>query len=227
MLEAVKSAKSRCELIYPILFGPKDEEAGTFGDLFQEGTLEALSGKVPTETLDRAAVLLHTHGIIELPGNFATRSVREIVAEMTQFLSFSAWQVAEPSKLPAEAVGAALDVLGDCMSSSSSAPTTATGIWLMKDNERERTTLLAERYSSTCAAGYKLRAFLEGKGLKKFATAIIEASDADCIDDFKLLDYLMVEELVRECGLKHVSAEKFRRLVIELRTESADTETYS
>jgi len=63
--------------------------------------------------------------------------------------------------------------------------------------------------------------WLEAKGLGKYVEKIIEASDAEHVEDLKLLNATMVEEIIKTVDLKHVSAQKFRNAVAELRDANA------
>jgi len=68
--------------------------------------------------------------------------------------------------------------------------------------------------------------WLERKGLGKYVEKIIEVTDAEQIDDLKLLDGRMVEQVIKDADLKLVSAEKLRLALTELRGDtspSADT----
>jgi len=62
--------------------------------------------------------------------------------------------------------------------------------------------------------------WLDSKGLGKFAGQIIDASDAESVEDLKLLDGNMVEEVVKAADLKVVSAKKFRMAIADLRGET-------
>lgn len=61
--------------------------------------------------------------------------------------------------------------------------------------------------------------FLESKGLGSFAFKIVEATDAETLDDLKLLDSTLVGELVTTLDLKLVSAKKLRLAIAEIRGE--------
>lgn len=63
-------------------------------------------------------------------------------------------------------------------------------------------------------------AWLESKGLGKFAQRILEATDAETVEDLKLIDMDMVDEVVKACEMKLVSAKKFRLAVAELRGDA-------
>jgi len=62
--------------------------------------------------------------------------------------------------------------------------------------------------------------WLESKGLGKYVEKIIEVSDAEQIEDLRLLDKAMVEEVITAAGLKLVSAEKFRIAIAGLHSKS-------
>jgi len=62
--------------------------------------------------------------------------------------------------------------------------------------------------------------WLEAKGLGKYVEKIIEVTDAEQIDDLKLLDKAMVEDVIKSADLKLVSAEKFRLAVAGLRGDA-------
>jgi len=66
-----------------------------------------------------------------------------------------------------------------------------------------------------------LASWLESKGLGKFTEKIVEATDAESVDDLKLIDGTMVETVIQEAGLKLVSAQKLRLALAELRGEGA------
>eukprot|EP00438_Fugacium_kawagutii_P003892 Skav220685 [mRNA] locus=scaffold472:16989:18899:+ [translate_table: standard] len=57
--------------------------------------------------------------------------------------------------------------------------------------------------------------FLENKGLGKYAEKIIEVTDVACLDDFKMIDAQMAEEIIRTLQLKLVTAQKLRQAVAE------------
>jgi ubiquitin-conjugating enzyme E2 D/E len=73
---------------------------------------------------------------------------------------------------------------------------------------------------STSCHSVLLMEFLESKGLVKHAQKIIEVSDAETIEDLKLIDGNMMEEVIQEAGLKLVSAQKLRLAIAELREDS-------
>jgi hypothetical protein len=58
--------------------------------------------------------------------------------------------------------------------------------------------------------------WLETKGLGKYVEKVIEVTDAEHIDDLKLLDTNMIEEVIKAADLKLVSAQKFRLALAEL-----------
>mmetsp|Transcript_14119 Transcript_14119/g.26434 ORF Transcript_14119/g.26434 Transcript_14119/m.26434 type:complete len:546 (+) Transcript_14119:72-1709(+) len=63
--------------------------------------------------------------------------------------------------------------------------------------------------------------WLEHKGLGKYAEKIIEVTDADSLDDIKLIDAGMAEKVIEATGLKLVTAQKFRHALEELRGPGA------
>jgi len=62
-------------------------------------------------------------------------------------------------------------------------------------------------------------AFLDSKGLGRWAEKIVEVTDAEFLDDLKLIDAAMLQEVVDKVGLKLVSAKKFRLAIAELHGE--------
>ncbi len=58
---------------------------------------------------------------------------------------------------------------------------------------------------------------MESKGLSKYAKEIIEATDAETLDDMALLDIDLAEEVIAQAGLKLATAKKFRDALEELR----------
>ena len=58
---------------------------------------------------------------------------------------------------------------------------------------------------------------MESKGLSKYADKIIEATDAETLDDMALIDIDLAEEVIATVGLKLVTAKKFRDALEELR----------
>jgi ubiquitin-protein ligase len=67
-----------------------------------------------------------------------------------------------------------------------------------------------------------VQSWLDSKGLGKVASSIVEATDAETLDDLKLIDAVLVEEVIKEAGLKLVTAKKFREAIAELRGESVE-----
>lgn len=57
--------------------------------------------------------------------------------------------------------------------------------------------------------------FLDNKGLGKYAEKIIEVTDVASLDDFKMIDAQMAEEIIQTLQLKLVSAQKLRQAVAE------------
>jgi len=68
-----------------------------------------------------------------------------------------------------------------------------------------------------------LKAFFESNGLAKHARKIIDATDAETLDDLKLVDASMVEEIIKTADLKLVSAKKLRLCLSQLSGEAAAT----
>jgi len=63
--------------------------------------------------------------------------------------------------------------------------------------------------------------WLQAKGLGTYAEKIIEVSDAETVNDFKLIDGAMLEEIVRTAELKLLSAKKLKMAITELQGEAA------
>jgi ubiquitin-protein ligase/Mg-chelatase subunit ChlD len=63
--------------------------------------------------------------------------------------------------------------------------------------------------------------FLVSKGLGSYAEKIVEVTDAETVEDLKLLDAAMVEEVIHTAQLKMISAKKFRVAIAEFRGEAA------
>lgn len=61
--------------------------------------------------------------------------------------------------------------------------------------------------------------FLESKGLGEQAHRILDVTGAESLDDLRLIDDAMVDEVVKEADLKLVVAKKFRVICAELRGE--------
>jgi len=72
---------------------------------------------------------------------------------------------------------------------------------------------------ASLVAAQSVSDFLVSKGLGSFAEKIIEATDAESIEDLKLLDANMIEEVIQEAELKMISAKKFRLAIAEIRGE--------
>jgi len=70
---------------------------------------------------------------------------------------------------------------------------------------------------ASTAADVTIEAWLVAAGLAKQADQIMEACDAECVEDFGLLSAESIEALVNDVGLKLVSAEKLRRAVAGLK----------
>jgi len=77
---------------------------------------------------------------------------------------------------------------------------------------------------STPSAETSVLTWLESKGLGKHAEKIIEVTDAESVDDFKLLDAAMLEDVIKSAELKLVSAQKFRLAVSELSADGAQAD---
>jgi len=74
---------------------------------------------------------------------------------------------------------------------------------------------------SACSAEEALHAFLEARGLGTFARRILEETDAESIEDLKLVDVAMLDEVIQAVGLKAVSAKKLRLAIAEIHGEDA------
>jgi len=70
-----------------------------------------------------------------------------------------------------------------------------------------------------------LVAWLESKGLGKYVEKIIDISDAEHVDDLKLLDPAMVEDMIKAADIKMVAAQKLRLAIAELRDTAAPTKS--
>lgn len=68
-----------------------------------------------------------------------------------------------------------------------------------------------------------LKTFFESNGLAKHALKIMDVTDAETLDDLKLVDASMVEEIIKTADLKLVSAKKLRLSLSQLRGEGAAT----
>eukprot|EP00930_Biecheleria_cincta_P047403 TRINITY_DN32854_c0_g1_i1.p1 TRINITY_DN32854_c0_g1~~TRINITY_DN32854_c0_g1_i1.p1 ORF type:complete len:549 (+),score=105.95 TRINITY_DN32854_c0_g1_i1:73-1719(+) len=64
-----------------------------------------------------------------------------------------------------------------------------------------------------------LAQWLDSKGLGTWADKILEVSGAESLEDLKLVDTAMAEEIIVEAGLKLVAAKKLRIALAELRAE--------
>lgn len=65
--------------------------------------------------------------------------------------------------------------------------------------------------------------FLVSKGLGNYAEKIVLLTDAESLEDLKLLDAGMVEEVIQMAELKMISAKKFRLAIGEIRGERASS----
>jgi ubiquitin-protein ligase/Mg-chelatase subunit ChlD len=65
--------------------------------------------------------------------------------------------------------------------------------------------------------------FLVSKGLGNYVQKIIGVTDAESLEDLKLLDAAMVEEVIQKAELKMISAKKFRVAISEIRGEAASS----
>jgi len=65
--------------------------------------------------------------------------------------------------------------------------------------------------------------WLEAHGLGKYVEKIIEVTDAEHIDDLRLLEGDMIEEVIKTASLKLVSAQKLRNAIAELRSTGSPT----
>lgn len=64
--------------------------------------------------------------------------------------------------------------------------------------------------------------FLSSKGLAKQAQKIVDVTEAESVEDLKLIDVRMVEDVIKGADLKVVSAQKLRNAILELRGEAVD-----
>mmetsp|Transcript_33621 Transcript_33621/g.76800 ORF Transcript_33621/g.76800 Transcript_33621/m.76800 type:complete len:561 (+) Transcript_33621:96-1778(+) len=71
--------------------------------------------------------------------------------------------------------------------------------------------------SSIAAHGCAAAKWLASRGLGMQAAKIIEATEAEEVDDLKLIDTAMVEQVIKDSGLKLVSAKKLRDALAEVR----------
>jgi len=65
-----------------------------------------------------------------------------------------------------------------------------------------------------------LKDFLSAKGLAMQAEKIIEVTEAASLDDLRLIDESMMEEIIAAAGLKLITAKKFRLAIAELCAEN-------
>merc|ERR1711937_916910 len=72
-----------------------------------------------------------------------------------------------------------------------------------------------------CVPIQSVHDFLVAKGLGSYAEKIIQVTDAERVEDLKLLDAAMVEEVIQTAELKMISAKKFRAAIGELRGDEA------
>mmetsp|Transcript_66705 Transcript_66705/g.159483 ORF Transcript_66705/g.159483 Transcript_66705/m.159483 type:complete len:574 (+) Transcript_66705:75-1796(+) len=93
--------------------------------------------------------------------------------------------------------------------------------WEQVDAE---STIGASTPTSSCAPanGCPAAIWLASKGLGKQAAKILEATDAEEIDDLKLIDEKMVEQVIKDSDLKLVSAKKLREALSELRAAGGE-----
>eukprot|EP00746_Dinoflagellata_sp_MGD_P127163 gnl/MRDRNA2_/MRDRNA2_61813_c0_seq1.p1 gnl/MRDRNA2_/MRDRNA2_61813_c0~~gnl/MRDRNA2_/MRDRNA2_61813_c0_seq1.p1 ORF type:complete len:232 (+),score=36.66 gnl/MRDRNA2_/MRDRNA2_61813_c0_seq1:65-760(+) len=61
--------------------------------------------------------------------------------------------------------------------------------------------------------------FLESKGLDDYARRIVEVTEAHTVEDLKLLDPTMVEDVIHICQMKMISAKKFRLAIEEVKEQ--------
>eukprot|EP00928_Gymnodinium_smaydae_P048656 TRINITY_DN32554_c0_g1_i1.p1 TRINITY_DN32554_c0_g1~~TRINITY_DN32554_c0_g1_i1.p1 ORF type:complete len:551 (+),score=88.34 TRINITY_DN32554_c0_g1_i1:47-1699(+) len=67
-----------------------------------------------------------------------------------------------------------------------------------------------------------LNTFLTSQGLGKYAQAMIDATDAESVEDLKLLDSRMAEDVIKSLDLKLISAQKFRLMLASLQKPARD-----
>lgn len=65
----------------------------------------------------------------------------------------------------------------------------------------------------------ELARFLEENGLGSHVTKLLEVMEADSVEDLKLVDAVLADQIIAAAGLKLVSAKKFRLAVARLRGE--------
>jgi len=90
-IESFSSTKSSVERIFPILSGNYDPITNTVQDMFKEGIIDKLPNIKPKATMELVSNLLKENGI-ECSAEFASRSVRDIVVRITEFLNFCVWR---------------------------------------------------------------------------------------------------------------------------------------
>lgn len=61
--------------------------------------------------------------------------------------------------------------------------------------------------------------FLESKGLEAYARRIVEVTEAHTVEDLKMLDPTMVEDVIHICQMKMISAKKFRLAIEEVKEQ--------
>jgi len=79
-------------------------------------------------------------------------------------------------------------------------------------------------------ASAKMRAvndWLEHKGLGRYAEKIVEVTDVTCLEDFKMIDAKMAEQIIETLQLKLVTAEKFRQAVAEVIGARLETDSWT
>lgn len=65
--------------------------------------------------------------------------------------------------------------------------------------------------------------WLESKGLGKYVEKIIDITDAEHVNDLKLLDAAMVEDMIKQADIKMVAAQKLRLAIASLRDIAVPT----
>jgi len=71
------------------------------------------------------------------------------------------------------------------------------------------------------APGASARGFLESRGLGEHAEKILEVTGASSLDDLRLIDAPMLEEVAQMAGLKLIAAKKLRLAIAELNGTAA------
>jgi len=69
---------------------------------------------------------------------------------------------------------------------------------------------------NAAAEDQSVAGWLNAKGLGKYVEKVIELTDAESLEDFKLLNAAMVEQIIESVGMKLVTAQKFRQALYEL-----------